>query len=64
MTNDQTNIPAHFDYKDTDTLRQFLNAHGRIKSRRQTGLSAKRQRELSRAVKRARQMALLPYIIK
>jgi small subunit ribosomal protein S18 len=59
----QNNI-KHVDYKDTDTLRKFLNPHGRLLSRRRTGLSAKHQRDVARAVKRARYMALLPYIVR
>lgn len=65
MTNDfftQHNI-KHIDYKDTELLRKFLNPHGRLIARRHTNVSAKHQRELSRAVKLARQMALLPYVI-
>lgn len=59
----QNNL-KHVDYKDTDTLRKFLNPHGRLLSRRRTGLSAKHQREVATAVKRARYMALLPYIVR
>jgi len=54
----------HVDYKDTEILKQFLNPHGRILSRRRTNLSAKQQREVENAVKRARFMGLLPYIQK
>jgi small subunit ribosomal protein S18 len=50
------------DYKDVETLKRFLNPHGKIMPRRRTGLSSANQRELARAVKRARYMALLPYI--
>ena len=50
-----------FDYKDIDTLRKFINERGKIVSRRVTGLSAKQQRMVTRAVKRARNMALLPF---
>jgi len=57
----QNNI-KHIDYKDVELLKRFLNPHGRILSRRQTGVSSKNQRKLARAVKRARFMALLPYI--
>lgn len=53
--------PASFDWKDVRTLRAFLDDSGRIKPRRKTRLSAKAQRALARAVKRARYMALLPY---
>ena len=59
----QNNI-KHIDYKDTDTLRKFLNPHGRIQSRYRTKLSAAHQRDLARAVKRARFMALLPFVVR
>jgi len=52
------------DYKDVETLKKFLNPHGKIMSRRRTGLSAGNQRELAQAIKRARFMALLPYIVR
>ncbi len=52
------------DYKDTATLLKFLNPHGKIMPRRRTGLSAANQRALAEAVKRARFMALLPYIVR
>jgi small subunit ribosomal protein S18 len=51
----------HVDYKDVDILKKFLNPHGRIINRRRTGVSAKYQRQLATAVKRARYMALLPF---
>lgn len=51
----------HIDYKDAQTLQQFVGDHGKIKPRRHTGLSAKHQRELRRAIKRARNLALLPF---
>lgn len=50
------------DYKDTEILKKFLNPHGRIMSRKRTGISAKYQRQLATAVKRARFMGLLPYV--
>ncbi len=49
------------DYKDVDTLRKFINERGKIVGRRITGLSAKQQRMVKRAIKRARNMALLPF---
>lgn len=52
----------HIDYKDTDILRKFLNPHGRLMSRRKTGVTATNQRKLATAVKRARYMGLIPYI--
>ena len=52
------------DYKDVETLKKFLNPHGKIMSRRRTGLSAANQRQLAQSVKRARFMALLPFIVR
>jgi small subunit ribosomal protein S18 len=57
----QHNI-KQIDYKDTEILRKFLNPHGRILTRKRTGISAKYQRQLAMAVKRARFMGLLPYV--
>ena len=52
----------HIDYKDTEILKKFLNPHGRILSRKRTGIAAKYQRQLAMAVKRARFMGLLPFV--
>ncbi|MFD4572911.1 30S ribosomal protein S18 [Streptomyces sp. NPDC058417] len=52
---------TYIDYKDTDLLRKFISDRGKIRSRRVTRISAQQQRQLSRAVKNAREMALLPY---
>lgn len=52
------------DYKDVETLKKFLNPHGKILPRRRSGLSSGNQRALAEAVKRARFMALLPYIVR
>ena len=49
------------DYKDLDLLRQYISETGKIVPRRITGTSARYQRQLARAVKRARYLALLPY---
>ena len=57
----QNNI-KHIDYKDTEILKKFLNPHGRMISRKKSGVSAKSQRQLAVAVKRARFMGLLPYV--
>ena len=54
----------HVDYKDVDLIKQFLNPHGRMMTRKRTGLTAKQQRQVEQAVKRARFMGLLPYIQK
>ena len=51
------------DYKDLNTLRQNLTENGKIVPSRITAVSAKRQRELALAIKRARFLALLPYVI-
>jgi small subunit ribosomal protein S18 len=52
---------THIDYKDTDLLRRFLSDRGKIRSRRVTRVTAQQQRMLTRAIKNAREMALLPY---
>ena len=49
------------DYKDVALLRKFMSDRGKIRSRRVTGLSPKRQKEVAMAIKNAREMALLPY---
>jgi small subunit ribosomal protein S18 len=49
------------DYKQVDMLRRFVTEDGKIRPRRQTGTCARHQRELARAIKRARHLALLPY---
>lgn len=51
------------DYRNPDSLKPFLSARGRIKSRAQTGLSRRDQSRLARAVKRARELALMPYVV-
>ncbi|SFB52910.1 small subunit ribosomal protein S18 [Cohnella sp. OV330] len=52
---------THVDYKDLDLLRKFISERGKILPRRVTGTKAKYQRMLTVAIKRSRQMALLPY---
>ena len=54
--------PVYFDYKDAKTLQKFINIYGQIKPRSRTGLSDKQQRQLAVAVKRARHLALLPFV--
>ncbi|MDO4665634.1 MAG: 30S ribosomal protein S18 [Actinomycetaceae bacterium] len=49
------------DYKDTAMLRKFISDRGKIRARRVTGVSVQQQRQIARAVKNAREMALLPY---
>lgn len=50
------------DYKDVEMLKMFITPNGKISPRRATGTCAKHQRELARAIKNARFMALLPYV--
>ena len=52
----------YIDYKDTDLLKRFISERGKILPRRVTGTSAKNQRKLTVAIKRARIMALLPFV--
>lgn len=57
------NAPT-IDYKDVKLLERYISERGKIVPSRITGVSAKKQRELARAIKRARQLALLPYVVK
>lgn len=50
------------DYKDVAYLRQFMSPHAKIMGKKRTGVPASRQREVALAIKRARYMALLPYL--
>lgn len=52
----------HIDYKDINTLQQFITERGKIIPRRITGVSAHYQKLLAKAIKRARYMALLPFV--
>ncbi len=58
------NEVKYFDYKDFKTLQRFINPYGAIETRKKTGLSAKQQRQLTTAIKRARHIALLPFVVK
>ena len=53
--------PMYVDYKDVDLLKKLINRHGRIVGRRKTGCTAISQHAVTKAIKRARFMALLPY---
>ncbi len=55
---------ANLDYKDAYFLRKFLNSQGKMYPPKRYGLSAKEQRALALAVKRARYMALVPYLVR
>lgn len=53
---------THIDYKDIETLKEFITDRGKIMPRRITGVSLRHQRMLTNAIKRARYMALLPFV--
>ena len=55
-------VPDYIDWKDTDYLRKFVPERGKIMPRRISGVSAKDQRRIAKAIKRARSMALLPFV--
>lgn len=57
----QNNI-KYVDYKDIELLKKFLNPHARVQGKNKTSVCAKSQRQLAQAVKRARYMALLPFV--
>ena len=52
------------DYKDIDLIRKFVSDQGKILSRRSTGLDAKQQKKITKSIKRARIIALLPFLKK
>lgn len=54
----------HIDFRDIHLLEKFLDAHGRVLSRKRTGVSAEYQRKLENAIKRSRFMGLIPFIKK
>ena len=54
--------PVYFDYKDAKTLLRYIHGYGQIEPISKTGLSAKQQRQLAVAIKRARHLALLPFV--
>lgn len=55
-------VPDYVDWKDTDYLKQYIPERGKIMPRRISGISAKDQRRIAKAIKRARSMALLPFV--
>ncbi len=57
----QNNI-KYVDYKDVELLKKFLNPHARMQGKKKTYVKARSQRQLSEAIKRARFMALLPFV--
>lgn len=54
--------PVYFDYRDAKTLLRYVNVYGQIEPATKTGLSAKQQRQLTTAIKRARHLALIPFV--
>lgn len=60
----KTDKNAYFDYLDPKTLQRYLDIYGRIEPIAKTGLTAKQQRQLATAVKRARHIGLLPFVSK
>lgn len=60
--NDRKKPLAYFNYKDVKTMQKYINQFGQIEPATKTGLSAKQQRALATAVKRARHLALLPFV--
>ncbi len=59
----RANPDMKIDYKDVELLKRFISPRGKILPRRITGVSAKYQRKLTNAIKRARNIALLPYVV-
>lgn len=57
-----TDRNKRIDYKDPSLLRRYISDRGKIEPRRRTGICAKHQRALAQAIKRARHLALLPYV--
>lgn len=59
---EEIEVKKFVDYKDVAYLKLFTNPHAKMLSKRRTGIPAGKQREISQAIKRARYMALLPYV--
>ncbi len=59
---EEIEIKKFIDYKDSGYLKQFMNPHAKLLSKKRTGVPAGKQRDIAQAIKRARYMALLPYI--
>jgi len=55
-------IPDYFDYKDVKTLQRFVNVYGQIEPAAKTGLNSRQQKRLAVAIKRARHLALMPFV--
>ena len=59
---EEIELKKFIDYKDVAYLKQFISPHAKILAKKRTGIPAAKQREIAEAIKRARYMALLPYI--
>jgi small subunit ribosomal protein S18 len=59
---DEVENKKFVDYKDVAYLRQFMNPHAKILAKKRSGVSSAKQRQIALAIKRARYMALLPYL--
>jgi small subunit ribosomal protein S18 len=57
-------LDQHINYKDINLLKNFITEHGKILSRRSTNLTVKQQKELKKAIKRARFLSLLPFVLR
>lgn len=64
MKKAKTDPNLYFDYRDVKTLQRYVDSYGRIEPISKTGLTAKQQRQLAVAIKRARHIALLPFVTK
>jgi small subunit ribosomal protein S18 len=58
------NKVTYIDYKDIDVIKKFVNPHGRLIARKRTGVSANHQRQLASALKRARFLGLMPFVVR
>ena len=58
------NKVTYIDYKDIEVIKKFVNPHGRLIARKRTGVSANHQRQLAAALKRARFLGLLPFVVR
>ena len=59
---EEIEVKKFIDYKDVEYLKLFTNPHAKMLSKKRTGIPAGKQREITTAIKRARYMALLPYV--
>lgn len=59
---EEIEIKKFVDYKDTEYLKLFTNPHAKMLSKKRTGIPAGKQRDIANAIKRARFMALMPYV--